>query len=112
MKQKDYSYINTVDDLKEEIERVKYRIHQHKEALENRWQHLPAETIKAAMGSVIPTSLVKNITRNLWQFVRAGIGMLILRKNSESKKQEMKSAAGKVGIYTILGALLSRFRRK
>ena len=101
--------VQSLTDLKAEIKLVRSRVKTREIDLEQRWDKLPEESLKAAMGAVLPAFINDKIAGGTWQIVRA-IGSFIFSKDEEGKtpfwKELLASSAQKFGLSAILKLIL------
>ncbi len=101
--------VQSLTDLQAEIKLVKSRIKTRETDLEQRWDKLPEESLKATMGAVLPAFINDKIAGGTWQIVRA-LTSFIFNKNEEGKtpywKELLSSSAQKFGLSAILKLVL------
>lgn len=107
--------VQSLSELQTEIKHVRSRIKAREADLEKRWDKLPEESLKAAMGAVLPAFINDKIAGGTWQIVRA-IGSLIFVKNKEGEaqpywKELLGSSAKKFGLSAILKLALGFVKR-
>lgn len=101
---KNLSYINNLDDLQTEIRKLKSSVRQRETDLQQRWNALPKETMKATLGSVVPVFLNNTVADKTWGLVK-GVGSILLGKSSGDKskwKHQLLSSAKSLGFITLL----------
>ncbi|HWB26639.1 MAG TPA: hypothetical protein VG738_14240 [Chitinophagaceae bacterium] len=110
---KDLSYINTLEDLQAMQVLVKLRIKEREKDLAERLHKLPQETLKAAVGAVVPSFLDNKVTGIAISVLRASLGLIFKRKSSRSAvKENIFSSAKKLGLFAVLRAGYNLWKNK
>jgi hypothetical protein len=110
---KNFSYINTIEDLHAMQTVVKLRIKEREKDLVERMQKLPQETIKATVGAVVPAFLNNRVAGTTWSILKGSLGLLFRKKGaSDSLKENVFSAAKKLGLFTALKAAYNLWSKK
>lgn len=107
MNHKDYSYINNLDDLKREIQVVKFRAMENKVRLEQKWTRLPSETLKKVGTSITNRIFHRSIATTSSGLVKTAVSILVPRKDAN-----VRNVAGKLGVYAAIGGLLMWLKKK
>lgn len=111
---KNLSYINNLDDLQAEIRKLKSSVNLREADLQQRWNALPKETMKATLGSVIPVFLNKTVADKTWGLIK-GAGSILLGKSPADKSQwkhQLFSSAKSLGLITLLKAAYKFWMKK
>ena len=72
--------VTTLSGLQAEIKLVKKRVRTREIDLEERFQRLPEESLKATVGAVLPTFINNKIASGTWQLLRS-VARLFFGKN-------------------------------
>lgn len=107
--------VQSLSDLQAEIKLVRSRIKLRETDLEKRWDKLPEESLKAAMGALLPAFINDKIASGTWQIVRA-IGSFLFDKHKDGEaqpywKELLASSAQKLGLSAILKLVLSFIKK-
>lgn len=108
------SYINNLDDLQFEIRKLKSSVNHREADLQQRWNALPKETMKATLGSVIPVFLNNTMADKTWGLLK-GAGSILLGKSPADKNQwkhQLVSSAKSLGLVTLLKAAYKFWMKK
>lgn len=103
-KNRDLSHIDSLEDLRAEIIKVRASVKQKEKGLEERMSRLPQETIKATVGAVIPFFLNNTVAAKTWNIAKAAAGLIFTKPSSDKKgvKENLISSAKQLGLFTIL----------
>lgn len=107
--------VQSLSDLQAEIKLVRSRVKTREADLEKRWDKLPEESLKAAMGAVLPAFINDKIAGGTWQIVRA-IGSFLFDKHKDGEaqpywKELLASSAQKFGLSAVLKLVLGFVKR-
>lgn len=107
--------IRNVDELHRAMHSLKQRIRQRELKLEQAWQELPQQTIKATLGAVIPIFLQNRMASGAWKLIRGLFGVV----SGKAEGQEGAGWAGsllagarRLGLFTILKFVFDQLGRK
>lgn len=106
----DHTFIKNMEDLQAMQVMVKLRILEREKDLGKRIKLLPKETVKAATAAVVPSFLASKISGSGMGLVTSAMGLLFNRKSSS--KKDMVSSAKKLGVFSLLKAGYSLWRKK
>ena len=107
--------MTTFATLKDEIKLVKSRIKNREIDLENRWQRLPEESVKATFSIVLPVFISNKIAGGTWQLFQSVLGLFFGSNKSSDAQSTLRDMllgpAKKVGVFTLL-KLVFRWLKK
>ena len=100
------NFVTTLTDLQAEIKLVKKRIRTREIDLEERFQNLPEESLKATMGAVLPAFINNKIAGGTWQLLRGVAGLFFGQDKGTDKQASWEeiflSPAKQLGIFALL----------
>ena len=101
--------VATLPDLQTAIKQLKTRIKTTEVDLEKRWDSLPEESLKVAMGAVLPVFISNKIAGGTWLIARA-IGSFLFGKHEDGIQPYwqtlLASSAKKWGLSAFLKLIL------
>ncbi len=107
--------VTTLNDLQAEIKLVKKRVRTREIDLEERFQRLPEESLKATMGAVLPAFINNKIAGGTWQLLRGVAGLFFGQDKANDKQSSWKdvflSPAKQLGIFTLLKLAISWLKK-
>ncbi len=97
--------IQTSDDLKAHITRLKAGIAMQEIELKDRWKKLPSESLKAGVTTIIPAAIASRLPSKTWTIVRQGAALIkgfkkISQKNKPTFKDRLVNSARDLGLKT------------
>lgn len=110
--EKDLSSINNLDDLKAKIRSVRVSLKEQEVELGERWKHLPQETIKATVGSLIPFFLNNKVAGSTWRLLRTATGLFVNRRRNDDLKDDLWKSTRQLGVFTLLKGAFSLLKKK
>lgn len=99
----DLSEVNTLKELREEINFLKASIKKDEEDLEEHLRHLPQYAVKSAADNLLPSFINKMIANGTWKILLSGVTMFA---NPFSKgfsfKKSIVGSAKKLGVMALI----------
>ena len=109
----DFSNINNLKDLEDEISLVKTSLKKQELELENRFHKFPQEIVRSAADTFLPSFLNKLIANGSWKLLLSSAAMFA---NPFSKgfsfKKNILSSAKKLGLITLIKSAYSLWSSK
>ncbi len=104
--------IQDLEELQLKVRSLKRDIREQEKDLEERWDRLPHETIKATVGAVIPVFLDNRVASGAWKMIKEGLSFFFSRGDKEgSWKEKIAGPVKQVGFFAALKMLYSLFKR-
>ena len=107
--------MTTFATLKDEIKLVKSRIKNREIDLENRWQRLPEESVKATFSIVLPVFISNKIAGGTWQLIQGVVGLFFGSNKSGDAQSTMGDTllapAKKISAFTLLKLVFSWLKK-
>ena len=108
--------LRTIEDLHEEIKRVKQRIVDTEESLLEKLTEVPVEAAKTLVQAVLPLFLGKELASRAWKLMQGALDLLSGKNaGSDSKdglKDNMVGGEKKLGIFTAFRLLYNLWKSK
>ncbi|MEX6691160.1 hypothetical protein QTN47_26865 [Danxiaibacter flavus] len=104
MSKRNLSHINTLADLRREIQVTDARLKLHEEELKTRLKRIPGEGLKSGISLLLPVYLNNKVFDKSWQLVTNAIGALGGKgkdKAGQSKKRGIFGIASQLGLFTL-----------
>lgn len=110
----DLSYINSVNDLKTEIQTVRKRVKAQERDLNERLNKLPQEGIKAAVSSVVPSFIGNFLPGKSIGIITGLLGMFMGKGSFENGgwKGKATDIARQVSLYAIVKGAYTFFKKR
>lgn len=109
----DISEINTIKELREEIELLKIQVKKDEEDLGENFRRLPHYAIQSAKDNLLPSFINKMIANGSWKILLSSVAMFA---NPFSKglsfKKNILGSAKKLGLMTLAKAAYGYFSSK
>lgn len=107
--------IRNVDELHRAMHGLKQRIRQRERNLEQAWQELPAQTIKATLGAVVPIFLQNRMASGTWKLIKGLFGLFSGKTGGQEEagwKSSLLAGARRLGLFTLLKFVFDQLGRK
>lgn len=109
----DLSEINTIKELREEIEFLKISVKKDEDELEERLRRLPQHAIKSAADNLLPSFINKMIANGTWKLLLNGVSMFANPfSRGFSFEKNIVGSAKKLGIMALIKGAYSYFTNK
>lgn len=108
------SNINTLEDLQAKIRLLKVSIKERELDIENRWNRLPEETFKIAVGSVVPMLLNTRALSGSWSLIKGVFNLFKANKEEHEQtgwKAKIVQSAKKVGVSALLKTVIGLVKK-
>ncbi|SFP58887.1 hypothetical protein [Parafilimonas terrae] len=106
----DLSEINTIKELREEIELLKVSVKKDEEELEERLRRLPQHAIKSAADNLLPSFINKMIANGTWKLLLNGVNLFANPfSRGFSIKKNIVGSAKKLGLMALIKGAYSYF---
>ncbi len=115
MSKRNLSHINTLADLRNEIQLTDARVKLHEEELKTRMKRLPGEGIKSGISLLLPVYLNNKVFNKSWQLVSNALGALSGKdkgKPGQTKKRGIFGIASQLGLFTLAKTAYKLWRGK
>ncbi len=101
--------------LRAAIQEVKQRIAAREQALEERWNKMPEESIRATLGLVLPIFMNNRLASGAWRVMRGAFRLLAGKTDGQGEfKEGLLSGARQLSVFAVLKFLYNLWtgRRK
>lgn len=106
----DLSEINTIKELREEIEFLKVSVKKDEDELEERLRRLPQHAIKSAADNLLPSFINKMIANGTWKLLLSGVSLFANPfSRGFSFKKNIVGSAKKLGLMALVKGAYSYF---
>lgn len=109
----DLSNINTLKELKEEIELLKISLKEEEQQLEDRFRKMPAHFIKSTADNLLPSFLNKLIANGTWKLLLSSAAMFANPFSGKfSFKKNIVGSAKKLGVIALIKGVITALGKK
>jgi len=108
----DLSYINTLKDLRKEIDRLKADVKIQEKAIAERFKQMPKVTAIVAARSVIPFISKSGVPRRTFNLITNGVGLFMSLRKHKKGLQAVISKAKELILYSVLGKAIKLYQQK
>jgi len=109
---KDFSHIDNLEELHEEMRIVKVRIKETEKELAERWKQLPTEVFKGAVSLLLPVYLSNKVAGKSWSLVNNISKVFSRHQKTEGLKTEIMGNVKKLGLFTALKAGFNLWKKR
>jgi hypothetical protein len=111
-KKRDWSDIDSLEDLQREQRRLKAHIRVQEKELRQRVKQLPGELFQAGANAIVPGFLAGKITSSAIGLGKNLVSRLFSKKEEGEKSAPLLGAAGKMGLFALLRVGFNAFMKK